>query len=378
MGKGGSTVSYQLEIKQLLKFRHCRIYRKYIRNLMRDMNLKTKGSSYLFFYVILCSYANFRTSYTRIESNYFTVYPGHWVCKVNEVTEWFRLKSRKQTFAVLDTLTEAGLITYKMYHNDKIINFKIRGWKASNVVLEYNAPCQKDEGFFFFPIANALKLVDGSKCSEADMLMDIWLNTILNDLEVKGSHLGPIAYFRGIRDSAMISNSELAKRWGISRTTVFRVLKKFEEMNFIDVIHFTGTSGSVIYTKNYMETMFEVEDMYIDRGEVVAVFETVERIQPEVVEETIVFTEEDFSAEINGGSKEEFTGAKLIVKRMVSKVREQLINKGFSELQSKSAIYKLSSLSLDCKGDIKSYMLDIGIKKKELHFEVCVRAREDG
>ena len=90
-------MSYKVEIKQLLKFRHCRIYRSFIRDLMRDMNLKTKVTSYLFFYIILCSYANFRTSYIRIESNYFTVYPGHWVCRLSEITEWFRLKTRKQT-----------------------------------------------------------------------------------------------------------------------------------------------------------------------------------------------------------------------------------------------------------------------------------------
>ena len=80
-------MSYKLEIKQLLKFRHCRIYRSFIRELMRDKNLKTKGNSYLFFYVILCSYANFRISYIQIESNYFTVYPGHWVW------DWGRCRS---------------------------------------------------------------------------------------------------------------------------------------------------------------------------------------------------------------------------------------------------------------------------------------------
>ena len=119
---GDERMKYTLEIKQLLKFRHCRIYRSFIRELMRDMSLKTKGTSYLFFYVILCSYANFRTSYIRIESNCFTVYPGHWVCRVKEITEWFRLKNQKQTLAVLDALAEKKLITYKLYHNDKIIN----------------------------------------------------------------------------------------------------------------------------------------------------------------------------------------------------------------------------------------------------------------
>ena len=371
-------MSYKVEIKQLLKFRHCRIYRSFIRGLMRDMNLKTKGTSYLFFYIILCSYANFRTSYIRIESNYFTVYPGHWVCRLSEITEWFRLKTRKQTVAVLDALTEKNLITYKLHHNDKIVNFKIKGWKTSNVILEYNAPCQKEEGFFFFPIANALKLADGCKCSEADILMDIWLNTILNDLEVRGSHLGPIAYFRGLRDSALVSNTELAKRWGISRTTVFRVLRKLEDMNFIDVIHFTGASGSVIYTKNYMQTMFDVEEVYIDRNEVVAVFEMEERLQADQAESQIVFTMQELTDETSSGSKERIIGSKCDGRALVSKVHELLINTGFSELQSKAAIYKLSPLSLDCKGYIKHCILTIAINQKEWHFEVRTSSMEDG
>ena len=100
-------MSYKLEIKQLLKFRHCRIYRSFIRELMRDKNLKTKGNSYLFFYVILCSYANFRISYIQIESNYFTVYPGHWVCRLGKMQEWFRLKNKKQIVAVLDCCVPA-------------------------------------------------------------------------------------------------------------------------------------------------------------------------------------------------------------------------------------------------------------------------------
>lgn len=120
-------MSYKLEIKQLLKFRNCRIYRSFIRELMRDMSLKTKGTSYFFFYVILCSYANFRTSYVWIASDQFTVYPGHWVCRLSEMKAWFRLKSKKQLLEVLDTLVEKNMISYKLQQNDKIVNFKITG-----------------------------------------------------------------------------------------------------------------------------------------------------------------------------------------------------------------------------------------------------------
>ncbi len=345
---------------------------------MRDKNLKTKGNSYLFFYVILYSYANFRTSYIRIASDHFTVYPGHWICRMSEIQEWFRLKNQKQVLATLDSLTEKGLIAYKLHQNGKIVNFKIKGWKESNLILEYNAPCQKETGFFFFSIANALKLVDDCKCSEADILMDIWLNTILNDLEVKGSHIGPIVYFRGMRESALISNSEMAKCWGVSRTTVYRVLKRLEEMDFIDVIHFTGASGSVIYTKKYMQTMFDVEEVYIDRNDVVTVFETAERIQTGQKSSFMVFTTEELVSANSAGSEKESIGSKWISMQLVQKVREKLIETGFSEFLDKAAVYKLSTLSSDCKEYIKYYILTVELSGKEWHFQIAVESMEDG
>ena len=55
-------MKYQLEIKQLVDYPRCRIYRSFIRNLMEDRNIRTNGGSYLFYYIVLCSYANYRMS----------------------------------------------------------------------------------------------------------------------------------------------------------------------------------------------------------------------------------------------------------------------------------------------------------------------------
>lgn len=43
-------MKYQLEIKQLVDYPRCRIYRSFIRNLMEDRNIRTNGGSYLFYY----------------------------------------------------------------------------------------------------------------------------------------------------------------------------------------------------------------------------------------------------------------------------------------------------------------------------------------
>ena len=58
---------YQLEIKQVVDYPRCRIYRKFVQTLISDRSIRLGGSSGLFYYTFLCSYANFRTSYKRID-----------------------------------------------------------------------------------------------------------------------------------------------------------------------------------------------------------------------------------------------------------------------------------------------------------------------
>ena len=64
---------YQLEIKQIVDYPRCQIYRQFIQNLMADRSIRTSGGSGLFYYTVLCNYANFRTSYLRIDGIGYTV-----------------------------------------------------------------------------------------------------------------------------------------------------------------------------------------------------------------------------------------------------------------------------------------------------------------
>ena len=69
----GSMSEYQLEIKQIVDYPRCRIYRQFIKNLMADRSIRTGESSGLFYCMVLCNYANFRTSYLRIDGTGYTV-----------------------------------------------------------------------------------------------------------------------------------------------------------------------------------------------------------------------------------------------------------------------------------------------------------------
>ena len=76
-------MKYQLEIKQLVDYPRCRIYRSFIRNLMEDRNIRTNGGSYLFYYIVLCSYANYRMSRRRLEGMSYTLQAGEWICAIS-------------------------------------------------------------------------------------------------------------------------------------------------------------------------------------------------------------------------------------------------------------------------------------------------------
>lgn len=149
-----------------------------------------------------------------------------------------------------------------------MIRYKIRNWARHNTVLEYNAPCQKDTGFFFLPVSIVTDLISSDRCSEMDIVLDLWVSAIYNDSHVQGSALGPVAYFRNGAGNPLVTYTELAARWGLSRATVGRVLKKLSALDYISLMSFPGRHGSVIYLENYLSTMFEISDVMVDKEEV--------------------------------------------------------------------------------------------------------------
>lgn len=76
---------YQLQIKQIVDYPRCRIYRQFVQSLISDRNIRINGGSSLFFYTVLSSYANFRNSHRRLGGIHDTIYPGEWLCKIKEL-----------------------------------------------------------------------------------------------------------------------------------------------------------------------------------------------------------------------------------------------------------------------------------------------------
>ena len=337
--------TYQLEIKQVVDYPRCRIYRQFIRRLMDDRSIRVSGGSGLFYFTALCSYTNFRTSYRRIDGISYTVYPGEWVCTLKELSQWFRTRFQCQALVILEQLQARHLIVFQTLGRGNVIRYKICDWARHNTVLEYNAPCQKDTGFFFLPVSIVTDFVSSGRCSEMDIVLDLWVSAAYNDSQVQGSDLGPVAYFRNGTGNPLVAYSELAARWGLSRATVGRILKKLAVMDYISLMAFPGRHGSVIYLKNYLSTMFEVSDVMVDKEEVAMTLnirlelpeEACAGQEPQVQEHEVIVSDE-----LNSVSK---THIELIIQKMA----QILMAQGISCFGCPLSRYKLYPLSDGCR-----------------------------
>ena len=330
---------YQLQIQQLVSYPRCRIYRDFLQTMIADRGVRTSGRPGLFCYTVLCSYANFRTSYLRLDGISYTVYPGEWICRVGELTQALRLRSRRQTLAVLDALQERHLIQYSLLGRDKLVKYKIVGWHRHNTVLEYNCPCQKETGFFFLPVVTATELVGAVKCSEMDILLDLWISAVYRDDQVQGSFDGPVVYLRNGTGCPLVSYAELARRWGLSKATVGRVLRKLEKAGHIALLTFPGRHGTAIYLQNYLSTMFQISDVMVDKDEV-------------AMSLCIKVAAPDSGGEdpVHSGSNEEVIVSKSQQGPVAQKVFQLLALQGVRCAACPRMTYKLYALSDDSKG----------------------------
>lgn len=340
--------SYQLQIRQVVDYPRCRIYRQFIQSLIADRSIRAERGSGLCHYTVLCSYANFRTSYRRIEGISYTVFPGEWVCTLKELAGWFRTQFYKQALGILDDLQARGLINYALLDRGRAVRYRICDWRLHNTVLDYNCPCRKDTGFFFLPFATAAELVGSGRCSEMDAVLDLWLCAIYNDGRVQGSDLGPVVYLRNGTGSPLVNSSELGQRWGVSKSTAWRILKKLDGLGYISLLSFPGRKGSVIYLKGYLSTMFQISDQLVDKQEVALALD---------LHLSLPDAHNTESQPAAGSAEPErrvrvakslccVSKAQAVV--MLAKLAEILAPQGFSCLRCRKARYKLYPLS-GCK-----------------------------
>lgn len=346
-------MKYQLEFKQLVEYPRCRIYRSFIRTLTEDRNIRTGGGSYLFYYILLCSYANYRKCCRRLEGTSYSLAAGEWICTITELQERFRFRFQHQVLSVLQFLEEQHYITYSVLGKTRLIKFTITDWQKDNTILGYSYPCKKDDGFFFFPVSKVHELISLGRCSEMDILLDLWIHAVYNDTQVQGSELGPVVYFRNNTGNPLTNYTELSERWGRSRSTICRIFKKMEGLELLSCIPFSGSHGSIIYLKNYLSTMFSISDVMIDKEEIALSLS----LPVQVPDEPETVSKPDISSQISISDDAESV-PKPYIKFIEGKLANILQTQGVSCCQCHQARYQLSKLS-DSREGLYIYNLEI-------------------
>ena len=342
------------EAKQLVRFPYCRIYRRFLNRIVENSAVRKQGQALLFRYVVLFSLANFRPSLRTVNGVRHAVQPGEWVVTYHELCERLHLRTHRQVRAVLRQLADLHLIEVWEGFQGKLVRFKICCWQRTNTTLSYSAPCPKDTGFFFFPVVQIPDLIDAGRCSEADMLLDLWMNTVYQDAGVPGSALGPVVCYRADGALPLVSCAVLAKRWGVSKATVHRVLKKFEQLSLVAVHRYPGKRGSVIVMQGYLSTMFSVEDTCPTRQALAAEIARPAQKDTECpVDSAAVGTGESttFHWPADAVSKPD---NRLILENL----RNALYASGFRCSACPHALYRLSNLS-GCRDAVTAYDLAI-------------------
>ena len=243
-----------------------------------------------------------------------------------------------------------------------VVRYKICDWARHNTVLEYNAPCQKDTGFFFLPVSVATDLISSDRCSEMDIVLDLWISAIYNDNQVQGSDLGPVVYFRNGTGNPLVTYTELAARWGLSRATVGRVLKKLAALDYISLMSFPGRHGSVIYLQKYLSTMFEISDVMVDKEEVAMTLNIRLELPKEdsaghdapALEHEVIVSDELASV------------SKSHIEIILQKMAQILMAQGISCFGCPKSKYKLSPLSDACGEMYIHHTRDVSIRRMEL------------
>lgn len=95
---------YQLQIKQIVDYTRCRVYRKFVQSLINDRSIRISGGSGLF---VLRSFAATRTSVPRTAGLTVSVIrsiPASGLPQQKSSSQWFRTRFHWQAIEILEKL----------------------------------------------------------------------------------------------------------------------------------------------------------------------------------------------------------------------------------------------------------------------------------
>lgn len=259
---------YQLEIKQIVEYPRCRMYKEFVEMLMTDPDIKTSGGCGLYHYTVLSCFASFHTMHRKISGVNYTVFPGELLCTMDELIMMLRVKNKLQVLSILTDLQRRHFIEFNILDDGNCVKYRIKDWKKLNYAVEEHAPCHEDKGYFYLPLSVASDMIGRRHLSEMDALLDLWLNTVFDESRVQSSVVDPVVYMRNGTGKPNVDNGYLSKRWNVSASTADKYLQKLKNNGYIYYTEKVGVNGVQIFLGRDLVSMFRVSDVLLDKEEI--------------------------------------------------------------------------------------------------------------
>ena len=135
-----------------------------------------------------------------------------------------------------------------------------------------------------------------------------------------------------------------------------RLLKKLADFDYLSLLTFPGRSGTVIYLKNYLSTMFQISDVMIDKEEVAMCLNLRVSVPDTIPPESGPISDEQICV-----STEFPSVSKPHMLYFVRKVLRTLEAQGISCLSCPKSKYMLYPLSDDCTVGIEKGTISAGL-----------------
>ena len=228
---------FKNEIKQTAEQPICQISRQFIRTLTADRRINiNNGSSNLFFYTVLCSYATVGVSSKYIGDVNYIVYHGECISRIDEMAKWFRTATLWKVLSILDKLTRKRLISYTRLGSERqYIKFTIISWDKFNKEPKTDITFERDTGFFYMPLKKAAGIIKAGNFSAMDIIIDLWINAEYSGEKINYSKADIIVSITNGTSPLLVRYSKFARRWDLSQAAVEKVLRDLEQQNYLSL-----------------------------------------------------------------------------------------------------------------------------------------------
>lgn len=219
---------------------------------------------YLFVLSLLCYLPEGKVKESGV---IFDVKFGVSIISISKLFKLFCVPARKHNAFLQDFIKLLSIwgVQSKLVHC-KGIDFLVvqcDDWGLANKEADGTGFYAQKCGFFFVSKEVVTKKIEEiqtiykRQISEADAFFDMWLNISVNDPNAPVSIFGPVVYFPQMQNSkSLLSESDLALRWGWNRSRVNRYIHKLEEDNLLSRLHIGGRYGSTILMVSYLWELY--------------------------------------------------------------------------------------------------------------------------